>query len=129
MDSGQGDDPVDHLLQGLARGVVEVGIEPDRDEMLRRLTSRQLPTQILAHMEFESTLEGGFDRGAVYLAMSLRRMTIAGREQRPIVPHGEINGAAGHQILAVNIAAELARLLAVLSAIGLGRRDRELTEQ
>src|SRR5262249_59457919 len=51
------------------------------------------------------------------------------REQRAVVPYRQIDGAAGGQLLAVEIAAELARLLAVLPAERLGRRDRQLAEE
>src|SRR5581483_5827632 len=98
----------------LARCIIEIGVEAESDEVGRRLRPRHGPAEILAHRELERAGERCLDRRAVDLAVALRRMAVSGREQGALVPHRQIDGAAGGELLAVEIAAELARLLAVL---------------
>src|SRR5262249_12964933 len=126
---GEHRDPIDHPAQRLTRGIVEIGIQAERDEVRRSFRTRQAPAQILAHVEFEGALERGLDRSAVHLSVTLSGMAVAGREQAAFVPYRQINGAARDELLAVEIAAELAWLLAVLPSEIFRRGHRELSEE
>src|SRR2546422_197175 len=66
---GERGDPVDHLAQCLTRGIVEIGVEAERDQMRGALRTRQPPVQILSHAELECALERRFDRAAVHLSV------------------------------------------------------------
>src|SRR5262249_46969696 len=69
------------------------------------------------------------DRGTVDLTIALRRVPVAGREQRTLVPHRKVDRAARRQLLAVEVSAEFARLLAVLPTEYRGGCHRELAEE
>src|SRR5262249_61413918 len=97
--------------------------------MRRGLGARHAPVQILAQVKFERALERGFDRGAVHLTVTLSGVPVASREQCTVVPDRQVDGAAGGKLLAVDVADELARLLAVLRAKCLGRGNSELSEK
>src|SRR5262245_66404581 len=56
-------------------------------------------------------------------------MAITRRKQRALIPDRQEDGAARCQFLAVEVAAELARLLAVLPAEYRSRRHRKLSEK
>src|SRR5262249_59080501 len=95
--------------------------------MRRGLGARHAPVQILAQVKFERALERGFDRGAVHLTVTLSGVPVASREQCTVVPDRQVDGAAGGKLLAVDVATELARLLAVLRAQCLGRSNSPLS--
>src|SRR5262245_33608137 len=123
------DDPADHFFQCHARGIVKVGIEAEGDEVGRRFGARQPPAEILADMELECAGQGGLNRSAIDLAVALGGVAVAGREQRALIPHRQIDGAASGELLTVDVTPELARLLAVLPPEILGRGHCELTEE
>src|SRR6185369_3688388 len=94
-----------------------------------RLRPWHFPAELLFHVEFERARQRSFDRRSVDLTIALRRMAIACREERALIPDRQKDGAACRQFLAVEITAELARLLAVLPAEYLSRRHRKLSEK
>src|SRR5262249_37097090 len=109
--------------------VVEIDVETESNEMGSGFCPWQTPMQIATHMKFECTGERRLDCGAVHLAIALCAMTVAGREKGALVPYREIDDAAGSQFLAIEITAELARLLAALTSELLGRGDTKLPEE
>ena len=49
MDAGHADDPVDHFLKRLTGGIVEIGVEAERDVVGCGLRPRHLPAEIFVH--------------------------------------------------------------------------------
>src|ERR671936_384061 len=97
--------------------------------MGRCLRARQFPAQILSHMELERSCERRLDRGAVHFAIALGGMAIARRKKPALIKHWQVNGASGRELLAIDISAEFARLLAVLPTEPLRRGHGELPEE
>src|SRR5215831_9476294 len=97
--------------------------------MGRCLRARELPAQILPHMELECARQRRLDRSAIHLAVALGGMAIAGREKPALIEHWQVNGASGRELLAIDISAEFARLLAVLPTEPLRRGHGELPEE
>src|SRR6266480_3253473 len=97
--------------------------------MGRCLRARQLPAQIFSHVELERACERRFDSGAIHLAVALGGVAIAGGEKPALIQHWQVDGASGRELLAIDVSAEFARLLAVLPTKPLRRRHGELPEE
>src|SRR5262249_56237558 len=73
--------------------------------------------------------EGRLDLRAIQLAIALGDVAIAGREKPALIKHWQVNGASGRELLAIDISAEFARLLAVLPTEPLRRGNGELPKE
>jgi hypothetical protein len=62
----------------------EVGFETERQPRAVDAGSRPLELQVLAHLERQLRTRRAFDRGSADLAVALRRMPVAGGEQRTV---------------------------------------------
>src|SRR5215467_9382165 len=93
------------------------------------LRTRQFPAQIFSHVELERACKRRFDRGSIHLAVALGSVAIAGGEKPTLVENWQVDGASPRELLAIDISAEFARLLAVLPTKTLRRRHGELPEE
>ncbi len=120
-------DQLDRLRLGLVPGLVEVLVEAHADPGFRCLDAREIERLALDHLDRDvELLVGGLERGEVDLAVALRRVRIAGPQQRAPHEHRHVEGRAGHEIADVHIAGEFAgRNGAVLTR--LLARDAERT--
>ena len=107
-DGCERDDPIDHLVQRPTRGIVEISIETEGDEVRRGFCAREAPAQILAHVKLEGAGERRLYGRAVHFTVALGGVPVAGREQRAFVPYGQVDRAAGGELLAIDVATEFA---------------------
>ena len=107
----------DHPFHGLTRrlhqvgrdtggGVVSGGGRARALERLRHVELRRLHGDVASHGQAQRYGHRGFDRGAAHLAVALRRMRVAGAEQRAVHLHGQVQRRAGAELTSVQIAAD-----------------------
>ena len=77
--------------------------------MRRRLRPWRVEVGVLDEVDFERAGQPGLDRGEADLAVALRAVAVAGREQRAFGPNRKIQHCAGAELLVVEVAAERAR--------------------
>src|SRR5206468_127433 len=80
-------------------------IECHGHDVGRRLGPRPLEAQIVAHAQLEGADQPGLDGRHAHLAVALRAMAVADREQRAVDLDWQVERAAGDQLLVVEIAA------------------------
>src|SRR5689334_9912982 len=87
---------VEHALRRVGSGDVEVLVEAERQPSVGDPGDRRAQLQVLAEVDRDlRAFERALDRRARYLAVALRRVAVADREQRTVDRHREIERRAG----------------------------------
>ncbi len=88
------------------RGLVEILVEAEREPCFRCPGDRRRQRQVVANGDREPcALDGSLDRELRDLAVTLRRVAVAGREECAVDGDGQEERRAGDELLAVDVAA------------------------
>ena len=112
----------------IARRLAELRIEAECQPGARRPGNRPLQLEVVAEIERELSRSRTLDRGAAHLAVCLKRVPVAGGEQRAVNRDGKEERRPGDKLLAVDVPSPRAgrerRMLA-----GLGRGHSHHSEE
>ena len=84
--------------------LVEIFVQPHRDQLRRRFGARPGELHVLVQDELERPAQIRFDGSNIDIAISLRRVAVTGREQRARRMHRHIEDGTRSEIFIVEIA-------------------------
>ena len=119
---------VQHPVDGDPRRPAEVLVEAEREPGAVDPRDRPLERQVVAHVERDLRLDRRLDRRARDLAVALRRVPVAGGEERAVDRDRQEERRAGDELLAVDVPAAAPRRPRRVDA-RLGRRHPEHAEE
>src|SRR6185295_15835328 len=104
-------------------------VEAERDPRAVRPRDWPLERQVVTHVERQSRIDRGLDRSTGDLAVALRRVAVAGREERAVDGDREIERRSGDELLAVDVPAAPARWNRRVHARLVGRHPEHTQER
>src|SRR5262249_55437720 len=120
---------LEHRVDRERRRLVEILVEAEREPRIRRPSDRRRELEIVSKRQAElDTVERALDRDLRHLAAPLPSVTVAGREERAVERHGQVEPGSLHELLAVDVPAENTRRPRGVDA-RLRRRHPEDTEE
>src|SRR5262245_26839114 len=85
--------------------------------------------RVVAYVECQLSLDRALDRRAADLAVALRRVAVAGREERTVDGDRQVEGRARDELLAVDVAAARPRWRGLMGARLRGRHPQDTEER